>query len=87
MLKERDQLQRAMETRPALDMALGVLMAHFACQPDDAWKILVDVSQHSHVKLQQIARAITQGASGQPLSAELQEHLAAAVKAWRAASG
>ncbi|MGW7719255.1 ANTAR domain-containing protein [Streptomyces chartreusis] len=86
LLQEREQIRHALETRPPIDLALGVLMATFTCQPDDASKILVDVSQHSNVKLQQVARAITQGASGQPIPAELQETLAAAVKAWRASS-
>ncbi|MFH8701736.1 ANTAR domain-containing protein [Streptomyces chartreusis] len=48
-LQERGRLQHAMETRPTIDMALGILMAGFTCQPDDASKILVDVSQHSNV--------------------------------------
>ncbi|WP_327591547.1 ANTAR domain-containing protein [Streptomyces chartreusis] len=84
-MQEREQLLHALETRPAIDMALGVLMASFTCQPDDAWKILVDVSQRSNVKLRQVAQAITQGVSGDPIPAELQEHLAAAVKTWRTA--
>ncbi|MFG1664910.1 ANTAR domain-containing protein [Streptomyces sp. Y7] len=48
LLQEREQLPHAMETRGAIDMALGVLMARFTCHQDDAWKVLVDVSQHSN---------------------------------------
>lgn len=83
-MREREQLLHAMETRPTIDMALGVLMAGFTIQPEDAWEILVDVSQHSNVKLREVAEAITRGASGQPIPAELKDHLAAAVKTRRA---
>ncbi|MFJ8143076.1 ANTAR domain-containing protein [Streptomyces sp. NPDC096013] len=84
LLQEREQLKRAMETRPVIDMARGVLMASFGCQPEDAWEILVAVSQHSNVKLRVVAEAISEAVAGESMSAQLQDHLAAAVQAWRA---
>ncbi|MFD5574851.1 ANTAR domain-containing protein [Streptomyces cadmiisoli] len=81
---ERDQLQHAMESRPVVDMACGVVMATFGCTPEDAWDILVAISQHAHVKLRKVAEAVTATATGQSMPAELQEHLAKAVQAWRA---
>ncbi|WP_369275763.1 hypothetical protein AB5J55_42650 [Streptomyces sp. R11] len=35
------------------------------------------------MKLRTVAEAVTATASGQPMPAELQEHLAAAVQAWQ----
>ncbi|GAA3068189.1 hypothetical protein GCM10010448_59360 [Streptomyces glomeratus] len=73
-----------MESRPVIDMARGVLMAGFRCLPDDAFEILVMVSQHSNIKLRSVAKAVTAAATGRdPMPPELQDHLAAAVEAWR----
>ncbi|MFD4878583.1 ANTAR domain-containing protein [Streptomyces sp. NPDC058420] len=81
-MKEKQQLLRAMESRPVIDMARGVLLTTFACGPDDdAWEILVRVSQHANVKLRVVAAAVTEAASsGKPVPADLQEHLAAAAR-------
>ncbi|MGI5380066.1 ANTAR domain-containing protein [Streptomyces sp. CA-251387] len=84
LLHEKEQLKQAMESRPVIDMARGVLMAGFACQPEDAWEILVTVSQHANVKLREVAEAVTVAATGKPMPAALQEHLATAVQAWQA---
>ncbi|WP_306944285.1 ANTAR domain-containing protein [Streptomyces phaeochromogenes] len=77
-------MQHAMESRPVIDMARGVLDGGFACRPQEAWEILVAVSQNANVKLRDVAKAITEATDGQPMPAELQEHLAAAVQTWRA---
>jgi hypothetical protein len=87
LLRERDQLRQAMESRPVIDMACGVLMAGFACEPEEALKILVAVSQHANVKLREVAEAVTAMATGKPMPAELPEHLAAAVQAWQVRHG
>ncbi|WP_330323529.1 ANTAR domain-containing protein [Streptomyces pseudovenezuelae] len=84
LLKERDQLERAMQSRPVIDMARGVLMASYGCQPHDAWEILLTVSQHTNTKLRTVADAITQAATGTPMPKHLQEQLAAAIKNWKA---
>ena len=52
---ELEQLRTAMETRPVIDQAKGVLMAAYGLSPDDAWGILVTVSQHSNTKLNAVA--------------------------------
>ena len=41
LLQEKEQRKHAMESRPVIDMdmARGVLMAGFACEPGEAWKI------------------------------------------------
>ncbi|MER6678746.1 ANTAR domain-containing protein [Streptomyces sp. NPDC000983] len=84
LLEEREQLKHAMESRPVIDMARGVLIAGLACQPEEAWEILVTVSQHANIKLRDVAEAITSAATGKPMPEVLQEHLAAAVRSWQA---
>ncbi|WP_407699975.1 ANTAR domain-containing protein [Streptomyces liliiviolaceus] len=56
-MQEIAQLRTALERRPVIDMARGVLMALWSCSADDAWEVLVNVSQHSNTKLYDIAEA------------------------------
>ncbi|MGW7259304.1 ANTAR domain-containing protein [Streptomyces sp. NPDC054834] len=84
LLREKEQLEHAMESRPVIDMARGVLMAGFGCQPEEAWEILVTVSQHANVKLREVVEAVTSAATGKPMPTLLQEDLATAVQAWQA---
>ncbi|MFD9196263.1 ANTAR domain-containing protein [Streptomyces phaeochromogenes] len=87
LLREKEQLKHAMESRPVIDMARGVLMATFACRPNEAWDILVTVSQHANVKLRVVAEAVAAAATGQPMPADLKDHLAAAVQMWQTGCG
>lgn len=77
--KEAQQLRKAMQSRPTIDMARGVLMAVFSCSPEAAWEILVTVSQHSNTKLHEVAEAVVDTTTRQePLPEEFQQYLAAA---------
>ncbi|MFG2794889.1 ANTAR domain-containing protein [Streptomyces sp. NPDC048419] len=69
LLRENEQLRRAMESRPVIDMARGVLMVGCACRPEEAWEILATVSQHANVKLRHVAEAVTAAATGNPMPA------------------
>ncbi|GGX89634.1 ANTAR domain-containing protein [Streptomyces minutiscleroticus] len=82
--EETEQLKRAMETRPVIDLARGVLMTVWSCTPDDAWDILVRVSQNSNTKLHDVAEAVVATTQQKPMPARLQDHLSAAVAEWRA---
>jgi anti-anti-sigma factor len=73
------QLKRAMLTRPVIDLARGVLMASFGLSPDNAWSVLVDVSQHTNTTLHQLAEELVDSVNGPPLSQSLQQQLSAAV--------
>ncbi|WP_404199089.1 ANTAR domain-containing protein [Streptomyces tauricus] len=78
------QLQEAVARRPVIDMARGVLMTIWSCTADEAWELLLYVSQHSNTKLYTVAEAVLDSVHGEPLPAPLQEHLAAAVARMRA---
>ncbi|MDG5808983.1 ANTAR domain-containing protein [Streptomyces ossamyceticus] len=59
-------------------------MAGFGCEPDDAWDILVAVSQRADIKLRDVAEAITSAETGKPMPQLLQEPLTIAVQNWQA---
>jgi anti-anti-sigma factor len=73
------QLRQAMQTRPVIDLARGVLMATFALSAEDAWNVLVTVSQRTNTKLRHVAQDLVNGVNGSPLSEPQQQQLAAAV--------
>lgn len=60
---EIDQLRHAMDSRPVIDQARGILMAAHACTPDQAWEILREASQRSNTKLRHVASAVTASAA------------------------
>jgi len=73
------QLKRAMLTRPVIDLARGVLMASFTLSPEDAWSVLVDVSQHTNTKLHRLAEQLVGSVNGAPLSDPVQQRISTAV--------
>lgn len=73
------QLKRAMQTRPVIDLARGVLMASFALSPEEAWSVLVDVSQRTNTKLHHVAEDLVDTVNGKPLPEPLQQQLSTAV--------
>jgi len=76
---ELEQLRRAMETRPVIDQAHGVLMAAYRCTPPVAWNVLVAVSQHANVKLHNVAAALVESTQGKPLPEPLSSALRTAL--------
>ncbi|MGC5561288.1 ANTAR domain-containing protein [Streptomyces sp. FR-108] len=73
------QLRRAMQTRPVIDLARGVLMASFGLDPDEAWSVLVAVSQNANIKLFHLAESTVAAVTGEPLPEALRQQLSAAV--------
>ena len=73
------QLKRAMVTRPVIDLARGVLMASFGLSAEDAWSVLVDVSQHTNTKLHQLAEELVDSVNGPPLPDHVKQRISTAV--------
>ncbi|MFD5571503.1 STAS domain-containing protein [Streptomyces cadmiisoli] len=73
------QLRRAMLTRPTIDLARGVLMATFGLSPQDAWHVLVTVSQNTNTKLHRLAEDLVTAVQGEPLSEPVRREVAEAV--------
>ncbi|WNI14284.1 ANTAR domain-containing protein [Actinacidiphila sp. ITFR-21] len=78
--EEAAGLRRALESYPTIDMARGVVMAIAPCGKDEAWGVLVEVSQHANVKLRDVARDILAGVVGGPVPPPVRRALAAALE-------
>ncbi|MET7664867.1 ANTAR domain-containing protein [Streptomyces sp. NPDC005463] len=73
------QLRRAMKTRPVIDLARGVLMASFGLSPEDAWSVLVSVSQNTNTKLHEVADDLVRSVTEQALPSPIRQQVAASV--------
>lgn len=73
--EENAQLRHAMHARPVIDQARGMIMAIGRCTSEDAWDVLVAVSQHSNIKLHTVARQLVATTAGQPLPAPIRRAL------------
>lgn len=57
-----EQLQNAMESRAVIEQAKGVLMGQRQCDAEEAFDILVKLSQQSNRKLREVAQALLDSA-------------------------
>lgn len=73
--QEIAQLRIGMQSRQRVGVAVGLLAGRLACTPDDAWRLLVRVSQNLNVKVRAIAELLIEHPAGPP-----DEPLAAAVR-------
>ncbi|MET8079288.1 ANTAR domain-containing protein [Streptomyces sp. NPDC005303] len=76
---EVDQLRRAMRTRPAIDVARGIVMASFGLSAEDAWTVLVTASQNTNTKLHHLAEDLMGAVHGTPVPEQQRQQIAAAV--------
>jgi AmiR/NasT family two-component response regulator len=53
-----EQLSESIESRAVIEQAKGIIMASMRCTPDEAFGHLVRQSQHTNVKLREIAQQI-----------------------------
>ncbi|KUN78992.1 hypothetical protein AQJ66_29340 [Streptomyces bungoensis] len=62
---EVTQLRRALAWRAVIDQAIGIVQAERRCAPDDAFQVLVALSQKTDTKLREVAAALVRlAASG-----------------------
>jgi AmiR/NasT family two-component response regulator len=59
-----EQLERALETRPVIEQAKGVLAGVRCATPEQAFEELRYVSQTHNVKLNDLAAAVVEAAAG-----------------------
>lgn len=76
---EITHLKRALQTRPIIDLARGVLMASFGLSAEEAWTVLVEASQHTNTKLRYVAEELVNAVNGHEMPEPFQQHIAAAV--------
>lgn|SRR4051812_11048849 len=67
LVAENVDLHRALVSRAVIDKALGMVMAIGRCPEERAWRLLVQVSQHSNTKLREVAAALVATSDGRPL--------------------
>ncbi|MFE3037874.1 anti-sigma factor antagonist [Streptomyces canus] len=80
---ENGQLRRAMQTRPAIDIARGILMASYSISAEQAWNVLVSTSQNSNTKLHLLAETLMNTVHGENLPEPIAGHLAKALQEHR----
>jgi GAF domain-containing protein len=59
-----EQLQRAMQSRAVIEQAKGILMGQRRCRADEAFDILIKLSQDTNRKLRDVAQALVDEAIG-----------------------
>jgi len=76
---EVDQLKEAVVSHAVVDQAIGMMVALGRVTPDEGWAVLKDVSQHTNIKLRNVAELILLwGRNGQlppDIRAELEDAL------------
>jgi hypothetical protein len=61
---EVEQLRAAMSSRAVIEQAKGILMLLTSCGDQTAFDLLGHISSHTHRKVRDVARAITESATG-----------------------
>ncbi|WP_308406576.1 ANTAR domain-containing protein [Streptomyces sp. AC555_RSS877] len=56
--EEIDQLKEAVASHAVVDQAIGMVVALGRVTPDQGWEVLKDVSQHTNIKLRNVAELI-----------------------------
>lgn len=65
------QLRQALASRTVIDQAQGMVMALAGCSADEAWHVLVEVSQRTNTKLREVATALVGTSHGAELPASV----------------
>ena len=58
--QETDGLQRAMDARKVIGIAMGILMERYALEPDRAFDVLQRYSQTNNIKLRDVAQQVAE---------------------------
>ena len=61
-----DQMRQALESRAVIEQAKGVLIARHGGKADDAFAMLVELSQRSNRKLREVAQSLVESAADLP---------------------
>ncbi|WP_247703155.1 ANTAR domain-containing protein [Streptomyces sp. F63] len=64
--REVAQLREALRFRATIDQAIGIIQAERRCGPEDAFQLLVNVSQRTNVKVRSVAAALVSLAETAP---------------------
>lgn len=56
--EEIDQLKEAVSSHAVVDQAIGMVVALGRVTPDEGWQVLKEVSQHTNIRLRNVADLI-----------------------------
>ena len=68
--REIAELKEALASQRLIGVAVGLLANRFHCSPDQAWRLLIRLSQNSNVKVREVARILADAHSGVDVSAD-----------------
>ncbi|MEU6374844.1 ANTAR domain-containing protein [Streptomyces sp. NPDC046909] len=77
--EEVEQLKEAVASHAVVDQAIGMMVALGRVTPDRGWTVLRDVSQHTNIKLRNVAELILIWGRNGELPAEVRAELEAAL--------
>lgn len=78
--EEIGQLKTALASRAVIDQAIGVVVAYGGVGPDQGWEVLTDISQHTNVKLREVAAHLLLWPQSTSLPPEIRSALDAALE-------
>ena len=77
--QEVTQLRTAVVSHAVIDQAIGVVISVGGLRPEQGWDVLREVSQHTNIKLREVARCLVHWPSSGQLPADVRRALSAAV--------
>ncbi|MEU6595251.1 ANTAR domain-containing protein [Streptomyces sp. NPDC046881] len=84
---EVDQLRQALVSHALVDQAIGVVITVGGLRREQGWEALKHMSQHTNVKLREVARCLVEWPARRELPEVIRRALPAAVEYARAQSG
>jgi hypothetical protein len=75
-----EQLTQAVTSHAVVDQAIGVVIAYGGVLPETAWDVLEEVSQHTNIKLRDVAARLVQWPRSTCLPPEIRSALGSALK-------
>lgn len=63
--KQLEQLREALASRQQLGLVTGLVAQRYGLAPDEAWALLIRISQHLNVKVREVGRVVLDGYCGQ----------------------
>ncbi|WP_046732544.1 ANTAR domain-containing protein [Streptomyces humi] len=78
--EEVDQLKEAIASHAVVDQAIGMVVALGRVSPDEGWAVLKEVSQHTNIKLRNVADLILVWGRSGDMPPEIRAELADALE-------
>jgi hypothetical protein len=86
LVLENEQLRQAVTSHAVIDQAMGAVVVLGRVAPEEAWRVLRDVSQHTNTKLRTVAEHVLVFARGGTMPEPLRAELGRAMERYRMCS-